>query len=104
MAVFYTEQENLKYSHSYDASQEHEMLHWFLVGENIKTQQKLGARAVLNAYAKRVFLQESEQKMMMHMLILDVYTGVRSEILANFENFQPEALIPRWLLDTFMAF
>lgn len=37
MAVFYTEQENLKYSHSYDASQEHEMLHWFLVGENIKT-------------------------------------------------------------------
>lgn len=37
VAVFYMEQENLKSSHSYDASQEHEMLHWFLVGENIKT-------------------------------------------------------------------
>lgn len=40
--------------------------------------------------------------MIMHILILGVYTDIRFEVLANFENFQPEELILGWLQDTFM--
>lgn len=45
-------------SYSYDASWEHEIPQWVLGGQSIPVKEKLGAREVVNAYAKQVFCKK----------------------------------------------
>lgn len=68
------------FSHSYDASWEHEIPQWAPVDQSFQMKGKSGAHAVVNAYAKHIFLQEMNEKVNRRWSVHDTWYVYRHQM------------------------